>query len=135
MTKPTSNIRSFACMLKSWREMPSSAMIMMCPPSRIGTGSRLRIPRFRESIDIRLSKATTSRPPTCGEFLSVHGLVQNLPRHLLRRSTTASVSGLERGDLGILSERRRSVFTATDRMHRAPCRQARDPLRGHCQTN
>ena len=50
-------------------------------------------------------------------FLSVHGLVQNLPRGPTSAAVDpppvveeASVSGLERGDLGILSERRRSVL-------------------------
>ena len=66
MTNPTSNIRSLACVLKSRRDIPSSAMMTMCPPSRMGTGRRFSIPRFSEIIDIRLSSArnpNSAAPP------------------------------------------------------------------------
>src|SRR5258708_18812757 len=59
-TNPTCTNLSFTGRLRSRRINPSTLSIMICPPSRIGMGSRFRIPRL--TLMNAISKTTSSGP-------------------------------------------------------------------------
>src|SRR3990170_1346555 len=56
-TIPTVTTRSLILRLRSFRNSPSMPSIRMCPPSRMGMGSRLRTPRLRLTSAIKLIRS------------------------------------------------------------------------------